>query len=371
VIIRAKTKNLFEGKDLTIAQKANSALNMQELESGATVLRSYPRRIVLELTNACNLNCIMCGRNATDFKPTRLDMEWFRAFEPLFDTIEEVTLMGWGEPTIHPHFEEMLRVINKYTARKYFCTNGMRLDKLRNAIFDNHVDVFAVSVDGATAESNNVIRRGSNLEFINSVLKSITRIKHSQGLQYPWINYVFCAMKRNYRELPQMVEMAADVGLEEVKVVFLTAFDSALADETLFGMESELSEIFCRSEERANELGIILKLPYLRGADPAGDAFHRDCFVAYRDFFLGSDGFVRPCMSTADKFFKFDPDRDFQSIWNSEQFQKHRGTVNSAGMPENCKNCYQSSHCNWNNKKSYLQIGESFAPAWSEYVGGD
>ena len=100
MIIRAKTKNLFSGKELAKRQNENSELNIRELEAGKTILESYPRRLVFELTNACNLNCVMCGRNAADFKPTVFDMDVFRSFEPLMDTVEEVTLMGWGEPTI-------------------------------------------------------------------------------------------------------------------------------------------------------------------------------------------------------------------------------------------------------------------------------
>ena len=64
MILRAKTKNLFSGKELTEKQQNNSNKNMEELEVGKTILESYPRRLVFELTNACNLNCIMCGRNA-------------------------------------------------------------------------------------------------------------------------------------------------------------------------------------------------------------------------------------------------------------------------------------------------------------------
>lgn len=96
MILRAKTKNLFSGKELTLRQKENSELNLAELEDGKTILQSYPRRLVLELTNACNLNCVMCGRNAADFKPTVFDMENFYSLEPLMDVVEEVTLMGWG-----------------------------------------------------------------------------------------------------------------------------------------------------------------------------------------------------------------------------------------------------------------------------------
>lgn len=87
---------LFEGKPLTEKQKKNTELNLNEIRENKTILESYPRRLVFELTNACNLNCIMCGRNAADFKLTSFDMDIFRSFEPMMDTIEEVTLMGWG-----------------------------------------------------------------------------------------------------------------------------------------------------------------------------------------------------------------------------------------------------------------------------------
>jgi MoaA/NifB/PqqE/SkfB family radical SAM enzyme len=364
MIIRAKTKTLFEGKPLTDRQRGNTVKNIGEMESGALIVNSLPRRIVLELTNACNLNCMMCGRHAADFRPTRLDMSWFRALEPLFDTIEEVTLMGWGEPTIHPDFEEMLRIIDRHSARKYFCTNGMRLDKLHDAIFEHHVDVFAVSVDGSTPETNAAIRNGSQLELINKSLCKIVETKQRCNLKYPYINYVFCAMRRNLHELPDIVEMAASIGLEEVKVVFLTAFTNDLVNESLYGCESEVEEVFNIAAQRAEELEVLLKLPYIRGTDPASDNFHRDCYVGYRDFFLGSDGYVRPCMSTSDKFFQFDVNKDFMDIWNAPEYQMHRRIVNTPQMDEHCKNCYQSSHCNWNNKKSYIQCGETFAPTW-------
>ena len=364
MIIRAKNKTLFTGKPLTDTQRANSELNMQELESGVLELKSLPRRIVLELTNACNLSCTMCGRNAADFKLTRLNMDWFFALEPLFDTIEEVTLMGWGEPTIHPQFIKILETISHHTARKYFCTNGMRLDLLTDAIFKYAVDVFAVSVDGAVPETNNTIRKGSDLEKINRDLKKIIEIKKVNNYSFPYINYVFCAMRSNLHELVNMVEMTADVGLEELKVVHLTAFDERFVSETLWDCQSEITEMFGLAAKRADELGVLLKLPYIQGEDPAGDMPHRECYVAYRDFYLGSDGFVRPCMSTPDKFSLFSTEQDFMDLWNSEQYRTYRKTVNTPEMHGSCRDCYQSSHCNWNKKGSYIQAGKLFAPEW-------
>ena len=365
MILRAKTKLLFEGKPLTEKQKKNSDLNISELERGEIKLLSYPRRLVFELTNACNLNCVMCGRNAADFKPTIFDMDTFRYFEPLMDEVEEVTLMGWGEPTAHPQFEEMLKIINRHSARKYFCTNGMKLGELKDAIFDNEVDVFAVSLDGATDKTNSRIRRGSDIYRITENLKEIVKTKKERGLKYPWINFVFCAMQSNIHELPDLVRLAAEIGIEEVKVVYLTVFEEQLRKESLWNSEDIIREIFERTIEVGNNLGIALKLPHIPGADEAGDRLHKDCFVSWRDFFLGSDGYVRPCMSTPIKFFKFDTQTEFFDMWNADEYQRYRQIVNDSDNMDNpCKSCYQSSHCNWNKKDSFIQIGKAFSPEW-------
>lgn len=367
MILRAKTKTLFSGKELTEQQKKNTDLNIQELEAGKIVLESYPRRLVFELTNACNLNCVMCGRNAADFKPTVFDMDVFRSFEPLMDTVEEVTLMGWGEPTIHPHFNEMLEIINKHSARKYFCSNGMNLQKIKNAIFDYNVDVFAVSLDGATDETNGRIRRGSKIDQITNDLKEIVQIKKERGLKYPWINFVFCAMQSNIRELPDLVRLAAEIGIEEVKVVYLTVFGDDLMNESLWGHEDLVREVFEEAIKVGDELGIVLKLPHYVGEDEAEDKLHKDCFVSWRDFFLGSDGYVRPCMSTPVQFFQYDMNKPFMEMWNDSKYQNYRQIVNDQNkMDSPCTRCYQSSHCNWNRKESFIQVGENFSPEWEK-----
>lgn len=365
MIIRAKTKYLFQGKPLTQIQEANSKLNLNELEQKKTVLESYPRRLVFELTNACNLNCVMCGRNAASFKKTAFDMQTFYSFEPLMDIVEEVTLMGWGEPTIHPNFIEMLQVIHKHSARKYFCTNGMNLHKIKQALFDCEVDVFAVSIDGATQESNAKIRRGSDLGFITQNLKEIVQERKRRNVLYPYINFVFCAMRSNLHELPDLVRLAGEIGIEEVKVVYLTVFSDDVLNESLWGYEDEVKQVFEEALKIGEELNVTLKLPHICGTDPAGEKKHKDCYVAWRDFFLGSDGFVRPCMSTPLQFFQYDRTRDFKSLWNAPEYQEFRTKVNDEqAMDSACARCYQSSHCNWNRKQSFLQVGETFSPDW-------
>lgn len=365
-ILRAKTLDLRLTRPLTAERQANSTKNEKEALEGKCILDSMPRRFVFELTNACNLNCKMCGRNSADFQPTWFQLDWLNRFEPLAHLVEEVTLMGWGEPTVHPHFSDFLDWAYRLGLRKYFCTNGMRLDKLFDDIFRTETDIIAVSMDGACAETNEEIRRGADFHKILQNISAITDYKAVHGLEFPYMNFVFTAMDQNLDELPDLVKLADQIGLDEVKVVYLTAFDERMAPEVLYDKMARTRDVFQTAIEIGQERGVSLKLPYLAGEDPAGEQCHKTCYTAWRDFFLGSDGYIRTCMSTAEKLFPLQKYGDFIQMWNSEEFQKHRGRVNSSQMMRPCQNCYQSSYANWNKKESFLQIGRDFSPKWEK-----
>lgn len=367
MILRAKTLDLLQTRPRTEKQINNSDLNIREIREGKVKLESIPRRIVLELTNACNIACIMCGRDVANFSKTMFDLSYLKNMERLFNESEEVTLFGWGEPTLHPKFVDIIKYFYQYPLRKYFVTNGTRLKYLLDTIFNYQVDIVAVSLDGAKADTNSRVRRGSNFDEIVSTLSLIVEEKIKRGVDFPYINFVFTAMRSNLNELPDMVKLAYKIGLEEVKVVYLTVFNEELLDESLWNHHKEVKMIFNETSQLSESLGIKLKLPYVQGEDPAGDLFHRDCFVGWRDFFLGSDGYVRPCQSTAMKLFHYSKYSSFEDMWNSTEYQYFRNTVNDPEvMPGECKRCYQSSHANWNRKESFIQIGYDFAPRWKK-----
>jgi radical SAM protein with 4Fe4S-binding SPASM domain len=364
---RAKTIDLLQTNNLTQSQLDNTKLNIQEMLAGKSSLLSYPQRIVLELTNACNLSCIMCGRNATDFIKTWFDLAWLDKLKNALLNIEEVTLFGWGEPTIHPKFVEIIKYLHDFPVRKYFVTNGTTLAKFKDIIFDYCIDIIAISMDGASPEINNRIRRGADFNKIISNIAEIVKERKKRAVNYPYMNFVFTAMRSNLHELPNMIYLAKDLGIEEVKVVYLTVFSEDLAEESLWGYGEEIKKIFQETLANAKKLDIKVKLPQLIGEDEAGEKNHRDCFNFWRDFFIGSDGFVRPCQSSAEKCFHIASDLSFEDMWNSLEFQNFRKTVNDEKlMPKECSRCFQSSHANWNKKHAFVQIGEKFAPEWEK-----
>lgn len=363
--LRAKTLDLKATRPLTPEREENIKQNEAEALSSTVVTQSAPRRFVLEMTNACNLNCVMCGRNASDFKPTLFQKAWLDKLEPMVSQVEEVTLMGWGEPTMHPEFTTFLKWAKDRGLRTYFCSNGMKLDTLFEDIFTYETDIIAVSMDGATKEMNDQIRTGADFHKILANIQKITEHKKKHGLTLPHMNFVMTVSQTNLHQLPDLVKLADQVGLDEVKVVYLTAFDDELAKVTLFNQQDMVREYFQKAEEVAKERGILLKFPHYQGEDPAQDKPHKDCYTTYRDFFLGSDGYVRPCMSSAQKFFHIDDCEDIGEMWNHATYQHHRRCVNQeGGAYPPCENCYQSSFANWNKKESFLQVDKTFAPSW-------
>ena len=370
-ILRAKTKELFKSK-LTKEQEQNSKLNLLEIDKQATKLESYPRRIVLEMTSACNIKCVFCGRDEAEFNQTYLPLEVLDKLEPALQKCEEVTLFGWGEPTINPKFIQFLERLDKTPVRKYFVTNGTRLEKFIDAIFAYHVDIIAVSLDGPNAQTNDKIRVGAKFDKVIDNIKKIQAKKKELQVDFPYMNFVFVAMKSNIHTLPEMITLAKEVGIQEVKVVFLTAFSPDMLSESLYNQQDLVREIFSQTIQKAQELDIKIKLPYIQGEDIAGDKYHKDCFVPWRDFFVGSDDSLRPCQSTSLKLGKFSEYKSFEEAWNNKAYQKFRQEVNcntpkdGKDMPLQCKLCYQSSHANWNRKQSFIQVGQAFAPDWEK-----
>lgn len=365
-VLRAKTTNLFSYDGLTEKQQQNIDQNTREMKNNEMILESVPQRLVLELTNSCNLSCIMCGRHTKEFQKTFFDLKWFEKLSPILDRVTEVTLFGWGEPTVHPKLRQILEYLDRFPVKKYFLTNGMLLDRFYDQIIDT-VDVLAVSLDGASQEINDRIRQGADFKKIVENLQGLVARRRRSSQKRPHINFVMTLMKDNLHELPALVELAHSLGIEEVKAVYLTAFSKDLSPQVLFDNQEKVKRVFDEAIRIAEGYDILVKLPYLQGEDPAGDAPHKPCFVGWRDFFLGSDGFVRPCQSTAQKLFGIQEHSDIMDMWNSAEYQVFRGSINRMeSMPEQCSICYQSSHANWNKRSTFLQneLTSKFAPEW-------
>ena len=169
-------------------------------------------RIVLELTNRCNLGCVHCfpERHAAtgDLPLTVLDTI---LREGASCGVDHLCLSG-GEPTIHRHFDA---IVSRICVAGYWfsvVTNGSNFDKIAPLLLQ-HRHAFSgatFSLDGAREKTHDQIRgKGSYRRVMRAVCLAFFK-------ELPFtLNMVLT--KRNWYEAEEMVGLATRLGSRGVR----------------------------------------------------------------------------------------------------------------------------------------------------------
>lgn len=99
---------------------------------------NFPKRIVLELTPICNLNCSMCPRHYIDESEGFMDSElWKKLIDEInIENRKSIVLPFWrGESCLHPEFLELMQYAIDKGLRLHLSTNGHFMDEKFQDIF--------------------------------------------------------------------------------------------------------------------------------------------------------------------------------------------------------------------------------------------
>jgi MoaA/NifB/PqqE/SkfB family radical SAM enzyme len=155
------------------------------------VFYSKPAAVLIELTNACNLNCETCYRG--DREQGFMD---FNLFKRAVDQVAEignvnVYLHFSGEPLLHPDFIKMLEYVSTKRSKLYnvgFFTNGMLLDESKaEALVRCKVDWVTISIDGV-GKVQERIRRGSVYSKVEENVNRLLLIRNNSEKPLVFIN---------------------------------------------------------------------------------------------------------------------------------------------------------------------------------------
>lgn len=124
--------------------------------------RDYgPPRLIVELTNVCNLHCSYCLRDEDALYHTKANffpIELLgRVMREARESIGARTVMfTGGETTLHPRFREILEAVGAEGLTCSFVTNGWHFERVWPALAANRATVTHVSfsLDGPTREAH-------------------------------------------------------------------------------------------------------------------------------------------------------------------------------------------------------------------------
>ena len=200
------------------------------------------RKVYVEPTSRCNLNCRTCIRHAWDEDVGHMDWSMYEALMGGLSElpgVETIAFAGFGEPLTHPRFVEMIRLAHQHGLRTEMTTNAILLDlEYARALLDAGLDQVVVSIDGASTAGFDDVRTGASLAHVIKHMQSFWQLAEP-GMQPPLtIGIEFVAMKRNVHELPGLQWIASLIGASFILVSNVLPYSAELEDEVLYNMKA-------------------------------------------------------------------------------------------------------------------------------------
>ncbi|MCS6994532.1 MAG: radical SAM protein [Anaerolineales bacterium] len=196
------------------------------------------RKVYIEPTVACNLDCITCFRNDWEQPIGRMTGETFaRILDGLkeFDPLPDVYFGGIGEPLFHPKTVEWVAQVKELGAKVELITNGTTLtEKVSRKLVESGLDILWVSIDGASPETYADVRLGAELPTIVANLRRLTKMRKAGHYPKPEIGIAFVAMKRNIADLPQILKLGRSLRAQHFSISNLQPATEEMQAEALY-----------------------------------------------------------------------------------------------------------------------------------------
>lgn len=301
----------------------------------------------IEVTTRCGLRCPSCFHREEHTMRRDLPWEHLQRLEPHLGRVDNVILQGWGEPLLYPHLCSALELVVSRGSRAGFVTSGCGLDQaLARSVAQAGTGFISFSVGGAEEETHKRLRPGSSLEWITDGVAHLRRATSSLGLPDMELELTCLLQRQNVRELPDVVDWAARIGVDTVVAINPTYIGNLEQEAQRFFLchgepEREHAELLREAAARARDRGVGLRLPALRG---------EEVLVCEEDplrcLFIASDGEVGPCVNmlppkqryrhlycgtevegTRQGFGNLG-EEDLLRIWNAPEYREFRRVLN-------------------------------------------
>ena len=103
------------------------------------------KRVYIEITNICNLNCSFCPKSDRDKKVMTVP-EFENIINKINGYTKHIYLHVKGEPLMHPHLDKIIKIANKNNINVNITTNGRLLKDKLDIINNNKIRQINISL---------------------------------------------------------------------------------------------------------------------------------------------------------------------------------------------------------------------------------
>jgi MoaA/NifB/PqqE/SkfB family radical SAM enzyme len=239
---------------------------------------------------------------------------------------------GFGESLMHPRYLEMLKAMKSTGASVHTYSNGILLtEEMAKGLVDAGMNKISVSLGGATRETYHKVRGVDAFDAVVQNLRFLNEYKKLKGTQFPRVSFNVVAMESVMSEVNGMLELAKELGVEEMSMPNLVVQGDSLRHEFIWSDREKNRTIIDTAEKLAERLSIRFHAPVL-------DEREGYCWDLFNRLNINWDGSVMSC--AMERFILGDlRTQTIAGIWNSPGLVKLRSDFLAGKAAEHCPQC--------------------------------
>lgn len=288
--------------------------------------------VLVEITTYCNMACSYCIRTIKDdnshWQNQHMKVSDFQYIVDSLPPAGEIITQGVGEPTMHPHLPEIVRIAS--AAKKFqnitLTTNAMlRNESYYQDLFDSGLTKLYISVDSMDRDLANQLRAGTSVERLKEMIPLL-------AASFPRkIGIRTTVGKNNIESIPSLLSSLNAIGPLDV---YMHPYDDignpngCLSPEVSAQFQDRVSVL---AKDFSN-LRVIAN-----GFIPS----EKVCIHPWRIPAITVDGYLVPCCRTMDEnIYTFGNviSSRFSEVWESDGAQGMRKEF-SRESPQFCTGC--------------------------------
>lgn len=244
--------------------------------------KTAPLEVGWDVTYRCNARCAYCT-NWTTTHP-------LMPFEQIKTLVSRVARLGTfqmslsgGEPLTRKDIVDIVKLVKNAGMRCSIVSNGsLGKEALYRGLMEAGLDSLTFSLDGASKESHERFRHGTNFEKLIGSIETCVRLKREHGF-HTRVSTNTVLTNANVEEIPKIGALVRSLGLTDFK--FQPVWKQHYLDEHLTHQQGDdFNDVY--GFTRQNEALLARAVTLIK---QAGASNHPDFTEMFGDFYLGTE----------------------------------------------------------------------------------
>lgn len=305
----------------------------QSKNTKKAAIRGFPLSIAIEPTTSCNLRCPECPSGLRSFsRPVgMLQPETFaKMLAQLQEHLIYMLFYFQGEPYVNKHFLDLVKIASEQNIYTATSTNAHFLDdETAKKTVESGLDRLIISIDGASQETYESYRIGGRLEKVLDGTRNVIKWKKALKSSTPHVIFQFLVVKPNEQDIPEIYQLAKELGVDEVKLKTAQIYDykngsPLIPKNTKYSRYQKMEDGFYAIKNK----------------------LLNQCWKMWHSCVVTWDGRVVPCCFDKDASHQLGNlnQESFKSIWNGEKYFNFRSKLlKSRNEIDICTNCTEGT----------------------------